>query len=101
MGKNRTGPVEIRGQVYANQTAAAAALGVTRAAVNIALRTGKAATVGLGLRGNQNGASNRRITTIRGVTYESRAAAAQALGLSLSQLSTFLSVAAELNINVN
>ena len=98
MRKNVTGPVVIRGARYDSAAAAARDLGVSVQTVISARQRGTLESVGLGLHGNRGGGSNRRAVTIQGHTYESRKDAARALGVSISQLSTFLSVAEHLKI---
>jgi len=100
MRKNITGPVTIRATSYPSAAAASRALGVSRQTVISARANGTLDRCGLGLPGNLDGASNRKETRIKGATYESRLDAARALGLSLSQISTFLSVAEFLKIDV-
>ena len=96
-----TGPVIIRGTSYPSATAAARALGLSLQTVVNARALGTLDRCGLGISGNLDGDANRKETRINGRTYESRKDAARALGLSVSQLSTFLSVAEHLKIKVD
>jgi DNA-binding XRE family transcriptional regulator len=99
MRKNITGPIVIRGARYDSASAAAARdLGVSTQTVVNARQRGTLESVGLGLHGNRDGGSNRRPVTIQGHTYESRKDAARALGVSQSQLASFLSIAEHLKI---
>ena len=97
MRKNKTGPVIIRGQEYPNLRQASIALGVSIQTVSQARKNNALDSVGLG-RGN--GKRALKNTVINGVAYPSRKHAAEVLGLNYSQLSTFLTVAKHLNINI-
>jgi predicted transcriptional regulator len=86
-------PVQIRGKVYKSHKEAAAELGVCDSAISQALiRTGSAEKVGLGIRGgapgNQNGAKK---LVLLGYTFNSRTEAANALGITRSQISKWIS----------
>lgn len=70
----------IRGQQYADRRAAAAALGVSPAAVSMAKCRGRLDAVGSGHGGGQPA----RPVTIRGVGYPTIAAACRALGVKRS-----------------
>lgn len=96
-----TRPLIIRGVNYFSVKHAADSIGVSAAAVSAALKKGSAENVGLGMSGNRDGANNRRETILKGVTYKSRQAAAESLGVSCPELSAFLRIAARLGIEVN
>lgn len=87
-----TKPVTIRGVAYPSQKAAAEALGVAKATVCAAAKRGTLDKVGLGLSQPGCEPAYTRPTTVAGVTYPSRKAAAEALGVTLSQLSGYMSV---------
>jgi hypothetical protein len=96
-----TKPVVIRGISYSSAKLAAIALGVSPQTIAIARQNNRLANVGLGLHGNVSGNSNRRETILCGIVYKSRADAASAIGVPLSQLSSFLTIAAKLGIDVH
>lgn len=86
-------PLMIRGVLYQSHKEAAKALGVTPSAISQRLkRTGSADTVGLGLKGAQNGNKNRaKAITLFGVEFPSRTIAAEELGITRSQIYHWLS----------
>ena len=70
--------IAVRGVVYASAAAAAAAFGVTRAAVGMAKLRGRLDTLGT----KHGGGQPEKPVEIRGVAYPSIAAACSALGVS-------------------
>lgn len=87
-----TNPVTIRGVTYPSQTAAADALGVAKATVSAAALGGTLDDVGRGLPQPGCEPAHTRPTTVGGVTYPSRKAAAAALGVTVAQLSGYMAV---------
>ena len=80
MGATKYRDIEIRGEVYANANAAAAALEISAGHVRLAARNGDLERLGLRCEG-------RRVT-IRGVTYDTIRSAAAALGVHPSTIHT-------------
>ena len=87
-----TKSVTIRDVTYDSMSEAAAALGVSINAVSSASKRGTLDNVGLGSRQPGCAASYTKSTEIAGVTFPSRTAAAEALGVSLSALSLYFTV---------
>ena len=85
-------PVMIRGRRYASQVNAAKALGITQSAISkMLIRKGDLSKAGLGptgAPGNQNHAIPLKIGPL---TFPSRVKAAQALGISRTQLTKWIS----------
>jgi hypothetical protein len=91
-----TKSITVRGTTYPSHGAAAQALGVSRQTVSAASRAGTADTIGTGPL--QPGCEPRYVkpTVIGDHTFPSRKAAAEALGVSLPQLSGHIAVLAAL-----
>lgn len=87
-----TKPVTIRGITYPSQAAAAKVLGVAKATVCAAAKRGTLDKVGLGLSQPGCEPAYTRPTTVAGVTYPSRKAAAEPLGVTMGQLSGYMTV---------
>ena len=85
-------PVAIRGVTYPSQRLAAEALGVSTQTITQAVQRGTTDSVGLGplLKGCK-GVYQREVT-LGGVTYPSHKAAAEALGVSQTHISSYLKV---------
>ena len=90
MARGNWMPVRIGGKTYPSHGHAAEALGISKTAISQRLRRrGHAETIPEGgVPGNTNAA---RPTTIYGTTFPSRKAAADALGITRSQLTKWLS----------
>ena len=87
-----TKSIAVRGVTYPSQKAAAYALGVSEATVGSAKRRGTLDTVGLGpLQKGCEGVHKKPII-MDGVEWPSRAALAEHLGVSQSQLSSYFTV---------
>lgn len=88
-------PIKIGTKVYASAKTAARAKGVARGTIYAALARGKIDTVGLGRGGRPDGyvnrgGSERKQVKIGPVVFESRAAAAKALGYGRSGINKVL-----------
>lgn len=87
-----TKPVTIRGVTYPSQRLAAEALGVSKQTIAQAVQRGVTDNVGLGpLQRGCEGVYQREVT-LGGVTYPSHKAAAEALGVSQTHISSYLKV---------
>ena len=79
-------PGIIRGAKYPSQLAAARALGISHSAISLAVRRGDLNNVGLTKRSGRVGKS----TTVGGVTYPTRQAACDAVGVYPGKLKDIL-----------
>jgi len=84
-----TSKTTIRGVAYDSQALAASAMGVTRATISLAAKSGTLDHVGLGPR---RGIGNNKPVTIRGVRYGSMQEFARDIGVTPSQMSGFNAV---------
>jgi hypothetical protein len=87
-----TNRVTIRGVTYPSQIAAADALGVTRQTITGAVKRGTLDFVGLGPPKPGCKPAYVHPTTVGGVTYPSRKAAAEALGVTQVYISGYIAV---------
>ena len=87
-----TKPVTIRGVTYPSQRLAAEALGVSTQTITNAVQRGRLGTVGLGPLQKECEGVYQREVTLGGVTYPSHKAAAEALGVSQTHISSYLKV---------
>ena len=87
-----TKSVTIRDVTYDSMSEAADALGVSRSAVSSAARRGTLDSAGLGPRPPGCAPAYTKTTEIAGVTFPSRTAAAEALGVSRATLSSYFTV---------
>jgi hypothetical protein len=87
-----TRAVIIRGVTYPSQRLAAEALGVTPQTVGHAVRRGTTDNVGLGPLQKGCEPPRRCAITLGGVAYPSHKAAAEALGLTSTAISSYLKV---------
>jgi hypothetical protein len=87
-----TKSITVRGVTYPSQKAAAYALGVTGQTLGAANRRGTLDTVGLGPLQKGCEGVHKKPVILHGVEWASRAALAEHLGVSQSQLSSYFTV---------
>ena len=85
-------PVTIRGVEYRSSLDAAKAIGVSVQTVRQAVSSGTLDNVGLGPRKLGDAPTYGRATNIANVLYPSRTAAAKALGVTISEISSYIKI---------